>query len=404
MIVFINMSEKIRYSKNYILTESQFEKIIDDNKAENMVLKYLNSLTLSVDKGKDGNITIIDDTNGKPIFMYRIWFYELNPEIIFKTLYIDDDLVTKIQNFFGYESLVYLINWFNKKYDKNLKLPDFEWMSQSEEWRAYHDGWEYGDEEYMMEEIEPSDLAVKNICDSEKFCSAQGKITFGQLKAIVESATKKRLFINVGEGGFKATIRLLPWFLPQISLAGFLSSGLRAANKIFRPTLTETTNYKTWWGRAVMKAFDMVEGDLKINDPFSRIFFISDGLMTMLNDRYKIKFARHISELASQMPESEEVPEFFVENELRKWLNEKFLLDPPLPTRNDKVVKQIMEQFNSDKLYSKNYIVQMLRSGPKELKTFIKKLPDIPCTNNKGEDMMCTKIPEIVQVYINGKY
>ena len=34
-------------------------------------------------------------------------------------------------------------------------------------------------------EIEPSDLAVKSICDSEKFCSAQGKITFGQLKAIV---------------------------------------------------------------------------------------------------------------------------------------------------------------------------------------------------------------------------
>jgi hypothetical protein len=31
-------------------------------------------------------------------------------------------------------------------------------------------------------DIEPSHTAIKNICDSKKFCSAQGKITFGQLK------------------------------------------------------------------------------------------------------------------------------------------------------------------------------------------------------------------------------
>ena len=96
--------------------------------------------------------------------------------------------------------------------------------------------------------IKPSELAKKNICDSEKFCSAQGKITFGQLKAIVESATQKRLFKHIGEGGYKATLRLLPWFLPQLALGGFITASVRALNKIFRPTLTETTSYKTWWG------------------------------------------------------------------------------------------------------------------------------------------------------------
>ena len=50
----------------------------------------------------------------------------------------------------------------------------------------------------------------------------------------------------------------------------------------------------------------------------------------MLNDRYKIKFARYIADIASQKPDDEPVPEFFVENELRHWLNDKFLLDPPL--------------------------------------------------------------------------
>ena len=184
-----------------------------------------------------------------------------------------------------------------------------------------------------VEDIEPSRSAVRNICDSEKFCNAQGEITFGQLKALVESTTKKRLLQHVGEGGVKATIRMMPWFLPQLIIAGAIGSAARAINKIIRPTLEETTSYKTWWGRAVMKSFDIVEGELGLRDPLSKIFFISDGLMTMMDDKYKIKFAKYIAELASDQPDDEVVPEYFVENELRKWVNDKFLLNPPLPPK-----------------------------------------------------------------------
>ena len=186
----------------------------------------------------------------------------------------------------------------------------------------------------ILETIDPSDNAIKNICDSEKFCKAQGKITFGQLKGLVDSATKKRIFYHLGEGGYKATLRLLPWFIPQLLLVGAAASITRAVNKIIRPALEDTESYKTWWGKAIMKSFDVVEGELGINDPLSRIFFISDGLITMMSDKYKIQFARYISGVASQMPDDEVVPEFFVENELRGWINEKFLLDPPLPPKS----------------------------------------------------------------------
>jgi len=184
-----------------------------------------------------------------------------------------------------------------------------------------------------IENIEPSRSAVKNICDSEKFCNAQGEITFGQLRALVESTTRKRLFQHIGEGGYKALIRLIPWFIPQIVIAGVIGSAARAINKIIRPTLEETTNYKTWWGRAVMKSFDMIEGELGISDPLSKIFFISDGLMTMMDNKYKVKFSRYIANIASEKPDDEVVPEYFVENELRKWVNDKFLLNPPLPPK-----------------------------------------------------------------------
>jgi hypothetical protein len=188
--------------------------------------------------------------------------------------------------------------------------------------------------EDLKEEIEPSDKAVKNICDAKKFCKAQGKITFGQLRELVESAKTRRLFLNIGEGGYKALLRLMPWFIPQLAIAGFTGSVLRAFNKVFRPALEETTNYKTWWGKSIMKIFNLVEGELGISDPLSKIFFISDGLLTMINDRDKVKFARYIAEIASEKSDEEEVPEFFVENELRHWLNEKYLLDPPLQPKN----------------------------------------------------------------------
>jgi hypothetical protein len=186
----------------------------------------------------------------------------------------------------------------------------------------------------LKEDIEPSSKTIKNICDAKKFCKAQGKITFGQLRELVENAKNNRLFLHIGEGGYKATLRLLPWFFPQLAIAGFTGSLIRAFNKVFRPTLEETTGYKTWWGKTIMKIFNLVEGELGTTDPLSKIFFISDGLLTMLDDKLKVKFARYISEIASEKPDDEEVPEFFVENELRHWLNEKFLLDPPLSPKN----------------------------------------------------------------------
>ena len=185
----------------------------------------------------------------------------------------------------------------------------------------------------IIEQIVPSKTAVKNICDSEKFCKAQGKITFGQLRALVDSATKKRIFKHVGEGGIKATIRVLPWFVPQLFLPGMVAASVRAINKILAPSLTETENYKTFWGKAILKSFKVAEGEINLSDPLTKIFFISDGLMTMMDDKYKVKFAKYIADLAAEKPNDEEVPDYFVENELRKWVNDKFLLNPPIPPK-----------------------------------------------------------------------
>ena len=214
--------------------------------------------------------------------------------------------------------------------------------------------------------VEPSKTAAKNICDSEKFCKSQGKITFGQLKALVQESSKNRIYKHVGEGGFKATIRLIPFFLPQLMIPGIIAGVARAINKILKPSLTETESYKTFWGKAILNSFKIVEGEINFDDPFSKIFFISDGLMTMLDDKYKIKFARHIANLADSMPNNQEVPEYFVENELRKWVNDKFMLDPPIQpkTSDDKLspidVDNTEETITEQKLSKKELFQEII--------------------------------------------
>jgi hypothetical protein len=182
--------------------------------------------------------------------------------------------------------------------------------------------------------VSPSSIVINNVCKREKFCNAQGKITFGQLAGLIKSAKSKKIRNEVGEGVYKSLIRLLPWFIPQIAIASFFGSGLRAANKIIKPALETTTGYKSWWGKTIMNLLSYAEGELPITDPLSKIFFISDGLLELMGEKHKVKFARYIAELASSKNDNEVVPEYFVENELRDWINQKFLIDPPLKPKN----------------------------------------------------------------------
>ena len=181
--------------------------------------------------------------------------------------------------------------------------------------------------------IEPSKEAVDNICNAKKFCKAQGKITFGQLKSIVDTAIKNRIVIGSGKGAIKIAMKVMPFFFPQVALAGGVLSGMDWFNKLFKPTITNTKSYKTWWGKTMLKVLNTAEAEINLGDPLQKIFFVSDGLLTMLSDENKIKFALYVADIASEKPDDEEVPEYFVENELRNWINQKFLIEPPLPQK-----------------------------------------------------------------------
>ena len=183
--------------------------------------------------------------------------------------------------------------------------------------------------------VAPSKEVTDNICTVEGFCQEQGPITFGQLKALVETATKKRIAADMGRGAFKTLWRIIPFFIPQILLAAVGVTATRAINKMVTPALKDTRGYKSWWGKVVLKAMDIAEGDYIPDvalgdDPLGKVFFVSDGLLQMIKDKYKLKFARYVADVAATRPDNEPVPDWFVENLLRDYLNQKFLLEPPL--------------------------------------------------------------------------
>ena len=224
--------------------------------------------------------------------------------------------------------------------------------------------------------VAPSKEVTDNICKVKGFCSAQGPITFGQLRTLVEEATSQRIKGDIGRGVFKSLWRIIPFFIPQVLLAAVGVTVTRAFNKIITPALKDTRGYKSWWGKAVLKAMDVAEGDYIPDvalgdDPISKIFFISDGLLQMIRDKYKLKFARYVAEVASNEPDNKPVPEWFVENLLRNYLNQKFLLDPPLQIKQDieknKIneaevevtePKEEYEQFTKLEITIMNYLVK----------------------------------------------
>jgi hypothetical protein len=72
----------------------------------------------------------------------------------------------------------------------------------------------------------------------------------------------------------------------------------------------------------------------------------------------------------------------------------------------------ITEHYNSEKLYNREHLVKRLNMknqkgffiAPKEIRNYIQSLPHIDCVDSEGNKKICTKIPEVMYVYLSGRY
>ncbi len=70
------------------------------------------------------------------------------------------------------------------------------------------------------------------------------------------------------------------------------------------------------------------------------------------------------------------------------------------------LIKKILKEsyYDSNKLYSKKYIEDVTRTSDRNIKRIVKNLDVIECLDKSNNPTECVRIPEVLFVYINGRY
>ena len=72
---------------------------------------------------------------------------------------------------------------------------------------------------------------------------------------------------------------------------------------------------------------------------------------------------------------------------------------------NLKSYEQLNESYyDSNRLYNRDSIVKRLEKAPSYMRSYIKELPEIRCTDAAGNPMICTQIPQVVYQYLFGNF
>jgi hypothetical protein len=73
---------------------------------------------------------------------------------------------------------------------------------------------------------------------------------------------------------------------------------------------------------------------------------------------------------------------------------------------NERQLKNIIKEsiYDSQKLYNKQYIENATRTAPSYIKNVVRGLEVIGCEDRDGNSTQCVRIPEVLFVYIAGRY
>lgn len=166
------------------------------------------------------------------------------------------------------------------------------------------------------------------------------KFTFGILKAIFLDAIKAKKRTNLKKGLLTTLPTIIPLslapFFPILAIVGTIVGSSRLAHRIF-DTIFDYLNPQSKYTDFLKKTIDtymmLPEGEVTFKDRFSRAFVVSDRLIEALKPEVVDEFTTLISEKMSQEDENNVVPDHYIENELKTYLNNNFDVSPKIPLR-----------------------------------------------------------------------
>jgi hypothetical protein len=163
------------------------------------------------------------------------------------------------------------------------------------------------------------------------------EVKFGMLKALYHDAIEYKRKREYQKGVAKFALRIIPLAMAPIFFPIWLISQIlgatRAFNKIILPTFyLQPSTYDSFLRNLITKTMNLAEGDIRPflgKDWYYDIFYVHDGLTKMVKEKYIYEFALYISQEIEKKKDDEVVPHYWLDNEFRKWLNNKFEIDLP---------------------------------------------------------------------------
>lgn len=167
------------------------------------------------------------------------------------------------------------------------------------------------------------------------------KFTFGILSAIFKDAIRAKKITGIKRGIYNVIpsvvpLALAPWY-PVIAVIGSIFGASRIFHKIFDPIfhyLNPQSKYTDFLKKMIDTYMIIPEGEIPLKDRFTRAFVVSDRLVEAIKPEVLDEFSKYLSEKMAMENEDTEVPEYYIENELKSYLNNRYDIDPNIPLKN----------------------------------------------------------------------
>ena len=167
-----------------------------------------------------------------------------------------------------------------------------------------------------------------------------GKFTFGMLRAIFADAKEAKIAMDAKKAVWQAIPRALPLllapFYPMLAVIGLVLGTSRTFNKVIKPVLKHVesnSKYVDFLKTFVTYYMKVPEGDFNVKDRFSRAFVVSDGFVDAIKPEVLEDFNKHIIVKMDSEPDDMEVPDYYIENELKDYISDRFDVDPRIGTK-----------------------------------------------------------------------
>lgn len=164
--------------------------------------------------------------------------------------------------------------------------------------------------------------------------------TFGILKAIFKDAIKAKHQTEIKRGIFRALPSAIPLafapFFPILAVIGSIFGSSRTVYKVLSPIfdyLSPESKYSDFLKKMIDSYMKIPEGEIKLKDRFTRAFVVSDRLIDAIKPDVLDKFSKSLAGKMEFFSDNDPVPPYFIENELKSYLNINFDVSPEIPLK-----------------------------------------------------------------------